>query len=235
MRDKKYKITILNWDKYQREMKGGENRRRRREWIAISVDLNSDPDYLALDQTHRCAWVGLLCHAGKVGPSFELSPSDARLLFRLRRSPDFEVFKKQGFIDLRTATNKTVQNKTNSKPQPKKATPAKTAESRFPDFWKVYPKKKDKIGAEKIWDRDKLDPLADKIIADVQLRPTADPDWKDPQFIPYPSTYLNRKRWTDELKSVATFKPRKPEVVSEETRQRDRERADRELAALGAK
>jgi hypothetical protein len=56
--DQKYRITIRNWEKYQREMRGGEKRKRRREWVAISVDLFSDPDYLALDATHSRWWLG---------------------------------------------------------------------------------------------------------------------------------------------------------------------------------
>jgi hypothetical protein len=119
--DQKYRITIRNWEKYQREMRGGEKRKRRREWVAISVDLFSDPDYLALDATHSRLWLGLLLHSGKVGPSFVLSPSYARHLFDLRRSCDFEVLKNHGFIDLEAATarayktNKTGQDKTGKK------------------------------------------------------------------------------------------------------------------------
>lgn len=126
MREKKYQITIRNWDKYQREMRGGEKRRRRRDWVAISTDLFSDPSFFEMDQCHRTAWIGLLCHAGKVGPVFELCPSAARLLFRLRRSPDFEVFRNQGFIDLKAATDKTRQYKTDKTIHKEKKPPPKT-------------------------------------------------------------------------------------------------------------
>ena len=106
-KDKKYQITILNWDKYQREMKGGEKRRRHREWIAVSTRVYSDPDFLRLTIEQRYTWLMLVCYAGAVGPVFKLSASDARVLFKLRRSADFQVFKNQGFIDLRAATNST--------------------------------------------------------------------------------------------------------------------------------
>ena len=239
MNDKKVTITILNWDKYQREMKGGESRRRRREWIAISVDLFSDPDFLAMDQMHRTAWVGLLCHAGKVGPRFELCPSDARLLFRLRRSPDFRVFKNQGFIDLHTATNKTNNtNKTVHRPSAKKAkkkTP-KTA-TRFDDFWVVYPRKVKKPDAKKAWERDNLDTIADKIISHVEKRKVGDDQWvrDGGKYIQYPATFLNGQMWEDEfgeIKTTIPVKPRRPEVVTDDMLRRDREKADRELAAL---
>jgi hypothetical protein len=101
--EQKYQITIRNWGQYQREMRGGENRKRQRKWVAISVNLFSDPEFFNMDFCHRLAWIGLLCHAGKVGPVFELCPSDVRVMFQLRRSPDFEVFRNQGFIDLEAA------------------------------------------------------------------------------------------------------------------------------------
>ncbi len=152
-KNERYRITIRNWDDYQREMRGGEKRRRRREWVAVSVDLFSDPDFLLLDQCHRLAWLGLLCHAGKVGPVFELCGSDARLLFRLRATPDFRVLRDQGFIDLEAATRQDIHDKQDkqdnwvsdienetppkAKPEPK---PDKDAE-RLAELKAIYPKR----------------------------------------------------------------------------------------------
>ena len=104
----KYEITILNWDKYQREMKGGEKRRRRRDWVAISTGLLHDPDFFRLTIEQRYLWVMLLCYAGAVGPVFELCASDARVLFKLRRNADFQPFADQGLIDLHTATRQDI-------------------------------------------------------------------------------------------------------------------------------
>ena len=233
--DRKYEITILNWDKYQREMKGGEKRRRHREWVAISSRIYSDPDFLRLTIEQRYLWVMLVCYAGAVGPVFKLSPSDARVLFKLRRSAVFLPLKNHGFIRLRAATNRTVHNKTNTNAQKKNATPEKQPanreDARFDDFWKAYPKKKDKKKALAVWKRDKLDSHADKILANLRART----DWKDIQFTPLPTTYLNGERWLDELESVAVRKPRKVEVPTEAELATDRRKADAELAAMVAK
>lgn len=69
---------------------------------------------------------------------------------------------------------------------------------RFPDFWKVYPKKRKRKQALEIWKRKRLDRSADELIADVEKRKTADRRWLD-GFAPDPTTYLNGERWTDEL------------------------------------
>lgn len=140
--DEKYRITIRNWDDYQREMRGGERRRRRRDWVAISTNLYRDPDFLNMTAESRLCWVMLLCHAGNVGPVFELCPSSARVLFQLRKSPDFQVLADQGFIDLEAATGqyRTVQDKTynsnldeNDKTEPEKPPPEKPPKEPKPD------------------------------------------------------------------------------------------------------
>lgn len=75
--------------------------------------------------------------------------------------------------------------------------------SSFDSFWNVYPKKKAKQDAQKAWDKLKPDDtLADTIIASV-LRLSATNDWlkNNGQFIPFPATFLNGKRWEDEAQT----------------------------------
>lgn len=64
----------------------------------------------------------------------------------------------------------------------------------FAQFWNVYPKKKGKSDAEKKWP--KLKPEEQQqAFSDCQERYR----YSDSQFIPYGSTYLNKKFWEDEL------------------------------------
>lgn len=194
----KYRIRIKNWDQHQLPLKGKGERRRRREWVAISVDLFSDPDFLSLDATHSRLWLGLLLHAGKVGPEFELSPSYARLLFDLRRSCDFQVLADQGFIDLETTTNKTNKTDKTYTVQPAKPARVKRTAERFDEFWSLYPKKVGKKPARQKWLARNLDQIADKIITDVQARIDGDDQWRR-GYVPNPVTYINQDRWEDPL------------------------------------
>lgn len=69
----------------------------------------------------------------------------------------------------------------------------------FNEFYSLYPNKKAKEKALKAWLALKPDrALVDTIVADVKAR--CDGEWrgKDKQYIPYPATYLNGKRWQDE-------------------------------------
>ena len=69
---------------------------------------------------------------------------------------------------------------------------------RFPEFWSVYPRHEAKPPAEKSWKRQKLDGIADQIIADVRARVTDAGQWAERKYTPLPATYLNARRWEDE-------------------------------------
>jgi len=71
----------------------------------------------------------------------------------------------------------------------------------FDVFWKAYPKKQSKDQAEKSWLKLKPDEiLFDSILSKIELFKTSNEWTKDGgQFIPNASTWLNQKRWNDEL------------------------------------
>lgn len=73
------------------------------------------------------------------------------------------------------------------------------AREKFEQFWDSYPRKKDKARTEQVWIKQKCNKNAEMIINDIQNRLKNDHQWKDHQFIPYASTYLNGKRWEDEI------------------------------------
>ncbi|MBD5112146.1 MAG: hypothetical protein HDT42_06355 [Ruminococcaceae bacterium] len=76
--------------------------------------------------------------------------------------------------------------------------------SSFEKFWAAYPKKTAKQNALKCWI--KLNPneeLTAKILASLEQQKRSVQWTKDNgQFIPYPATWLNGKRWEDELQEV---------------------------------
>jgi hypothetical protein len=82
----------------------------------------------------------------------------------------------------------------------KKKVKDNTPISPFEDFWKVYPRKKSKGDAEKVWNAIKPNSdLLGKILISVE-RSKQSVDWKKEsgKFIPYPATWLRAKGWEDE-------------------------------------
>lgn len=73
------------------------------------------------------------------------------------------------------------------------------AQDRFEDFWKVYPKKRNRKRSEMLWKRQNLNNIADKLISDVQKRCGTEWKGKAVQYIPDPSTYINGERWQDDV------------------------------------
>lgn len=81
---------------------------------------------------------------------------------------------------------------------------SKSTSQRFAEFWGAYPRKVgNKAKAEKIWAIQKLDGVADQILVDVANRIASDPQWREVQFIPYPTTYLNGQRWNDQWRTAS--------------------------------
>jgi hypothetical protein len=69
----------------------------------------------------------------------------------------------------------------------------------FNEFWKIYPVKKNRVRAKKIWEKKKYSPIVVMILADVMKRSELDSQWHDKQYIPHPSTYLTNELWNDEV------------------------------------
>jgi hypothetical protein len=85
------------------------------------------------------------------------------------------------------------------------ASPAPTPIT-FEDFWALYPRKMAKADARKAWAK-----LPPQLYAEVL---TALAGWRrvwlergELQFVPYPATWLNGERWTDELPTPVAAKP----------------------------
>lgn len=69
----------------------------------------------------------------------------------------------------------------------------------FETFYKAYPRKIGKANVEKWFKKNKPDEeLMNKILTSLEEHKKLK-QWQDKQFIPYPATWLNQKRWEDEL------------------------------------
>jgi hypothetical protein len=72
-------------------------------------------------------------------------------------------------------------------------------QARFAEFWAVYPRHAAKLRAEEAWATLAPDDvLTARIRAAVAARAESH-EWREPRFIPYPATWLNGRRWEDEL------------------------------------
>ena len=73
---------------------------------------------------------------------------------------------------------------------------------RFDEFWKHYPRKVSKPNALKAWLKVKPDDELTKTIISAISKQNLSA--REEQFIPHPASWLNGKRWEDEVKIAST-------------------------------
>lgn len=68
--------------------------------------------------------------------------------------------------------------------------------SEFETFYSAYPRKVSKTNAEKAWKKQKC--VLSEVMPALQKQMKL---WTDPQFTPHPASWLNGRRWEDEIPS----------------------------------
>jgi len=81
----------------------------------------------------------------------------------------------------------------------------KTDDSEFDGWWAVYPKRVDKGHARAAFKRARDKVSLETLMAATQ-RYAQSVSGKDPQFIPYPATWLNGERWDDDIQAPVVRK-----------------------------
>ena len=177
--------------------------------LADGCDFSGDPGLFLkalidagwLDESGKLhAWNS---HAGKLLRSREKSAEKMRM-FRERKKKEQE---QTTVLPLRNG-NVTEESKSYSKSRvrvivekDKRLWSSDDDRVCFNSFWKEYPRKVQKQTAIKAWKKIKpTDTLLETILSDVRSRATSD-EWTkdDRQFCPYPASYLNGRRWEDEV------------------------------------
>ncbi len=136
---------------------------------------------------------------------------------------DAPVVQKPARAVHRTNGNDELRNKENTKERKEHNTESNSAtevaqeskDGSFDEFWKVYPIKKNKVRAKRIWDKKKFSLIVTLICHDVMTRCQLEPQWQDKQYIPHPSTYLGNELWNDEITPESISPNRKGDSFSQ--------------------
>lgn len=84
--------------------------------------------------------------------------------------------------------------------------------SRFDEFWKIYPRRAAKKEAQKAWK--KIEPEKIPLILEaVERQKKSGALSREPQYIPHPATWLNRGQWEDE-ETAPKQKARKEFIIT---------------------
>jgi len=199
-------ICLRKYDAFQytetgRPRKSGERRR----WARLHLELLTSTDWTLANSDTKVLMITLILLATQYQNRVPNNHDYLAHVSGIKRE-DFDAAFDSLYGD---SINGFCQLTTDATPEPTKSevtkqkTKAGTA-NRFDEFWAAYPNRKDKKLALSRWTANNLDGIADKIIAAVKVQANSE-EWTKSagQFIPLPSTYLNRERWEDAATSVS--------------------------------
>ena len=202
-------LRIKNWKSFQ------HYRYRQPKWIKLHSKLLSSADWVMASQDERVLMIACMLVASQSeyrDGKFDADPSFLQRVAYLPTPPSFKSLISRGFLEYASRCTHLVQNgepelelelelETESESQVKTIAQqmplSVISESRFDIFWKAYPRKVGKPAAQKAWKGIKgIESHSGEVLAGVS-RWIA--HWTDKQFIPYPATFLNQRRWEDEI------------------------------------
>jgi len=136
----------------------------------------------------------------------------------------------QPIIDLLTLVQPAKSRADVEKEQAPKLDPVQ--KDRFEEFWKLYPRKRNKYDAMRAWEVIKPDSeLFEQIMSGLR-KAVNSKEWKqdDGRYIPYPATWLRKCRWLDEYEEEEEQFDRWKILLSQREKEgskNDKERAGR--------
>lgn len=100
----------------------------------------------------------------------------------------------------KNVTHNSIENKKENDP-PKAPQGAAWEPQMFERFWKLYPRKRDKLKALRAWDKLKADRKLMQTMSAALKAQMATEEWQrdNGRAIPYPCRWLSHRRWEDEL------------------------------------
>lgn len=196
-------MKIKNWSKFQ------HFKDRRPPWVKLYRDLLDDMEWHDLDPLSSKVLVTLWLLASEDDEQQGKLPNIKTLSWRLRL-PQEQVLNcinklshwlEQDDINLISSGHQddlpeteTEKEKEEREKREKLALDVKLG---FVEFWKCYPKKIAKPNAEKAWMKIAPDvDLSKRIIHAISEQKLLE---REEQFIPYPASWLNARRWEDGL------------------------------------
>ena len=217
---------IRNWDKWQSYRKD----RGAPPWIKVHKVLLGNSEWAQLTDSEKGQLVSMWIVASNKDGELPGNPSLLKKICLLDDEPNIVRFLDLGFLEkngCRNDANATPERRQDvipeknriEKKREEKNTSAKqvcvadTEIIPFELFWCRYPNKKSKAAAEKAWGKLKVD---EELFAEIRTAleyQKKTPQWKQEggKYIPHASTWLNGRRWEDEIEDILPDNEQSPE------------------------
>lgn len=197
---------VKNWLKYQ------HYKDRNPPWIKLYKTILTDYAFCSLPDASKFHYIGIMLLAAREGNEIPYDSEWVRQQIAATARVDLDILKDAGLLlileNREQSREGSQQNAGN--PQATRKQPA-SMEIRlwFENvFWKEYPRGEGKAKALERILRLKPDDELQKKIMGTLLTYKATEQWQDPKYIPHATTWLNAKRWEDEIKPGQNGKPK---------------------------
>ena len=198
-------LRVRNWDKYQSYRKD----RGQPPWIKVHRSLMRNAKWVGLTDVQKAHLVCIWLLAADENAHVLNNPALVQKLCFLDEQPDLEHFVSLGFLEKCTPddANTTTERRQHVQPEKRReetdkaASPPCVHAEHFGEFWDLYPRKQNRARAEKSFKRLKPSPELFAEILEALERQKASEQWQRDggAYVPHASTWLNGRRWEDEI------------------------------------
>jgi hypothetical protein len=211
-------LRVKNWDRYQ------HYKERKPPWIKLYVSLLCSPNVDTLSDVGKYHLIAIMALASQhdnlipfnKGWITRVIHANSRINWDALLSCDMIECVHDASTTLSSCKHDASPRARSRETETETETETPISPSRgfdgFEEFWKIYPRRTAKSAALKAWNKLKPDSeLQNKIKAAVE-RQTRFPGWMkdDGQFIPHAATYLNGRRWEDEVQTETSLPADEP-------------------------
>lgn len=204
------KLRIKDFSKFQ------HFKDRNPPWVKLYRDILDDPDWHELDGESAKILVMLWLIASEDETKQGCLPDSRKLCFRLRITEkvlEQAVIKLSHWlehVDITVISDRYQpdaperageETETETETEHSSPSASESPDDSFAHFWEQYPKKVAKPQALKAWKKIKSrgHVLAELMAGLEQQKASGDWRKEDGKFIPHPATWLNGRRWEDEI------------------------------------
>ena len=202
-------FTVANWNEFQ------HYKERNPPWVKLHYTLLSGETWVALDDASRVLAIACMLIASRHDGRVPANPAFVQRVAYLNHPPNFKPLIESGFLVDASGvlagckqdasnlhTNARPETETEKRREEKRRDKTRVRErplEGFADFWSSYPRKEAKAAAEKAWAKIPAD-AHQTIMAAIEAQKQNEQWMKDGgAFIPHASTWLNQRRWEDEV------------------------------------
>ena len=193
------RYQIIGWSDYQ------HYKDRAPPWIKLHHTLLTSEFWVMSDDASKLLAIASMLLAARdkaCDGSFNGDPEYVKRFAYLGSNPNFKPLIEHGFISMLQDASNVLAPCITEKSREEKRTPYSPpkVDETFAEFWHAYPKKVGKGAAEKAWVKAKINGHSGEVLKALETQKHSE-QWKreDGRFIPNPATWLNQRRWEDQI------------------------------------